>query len=337
MTGYKGEIFEKGQKMRSEIMKRTIKDSVFTNLFQDRKYLIQLYQALHPEDRETTVDELKDITIRNVLTDNIYNDLGFMVGSRLMILVEAQSTWTVNIIIRAFLYLAQTYHEYLMRTKQNLYKGRKVQMPVPEIYVIYTGDRKERPDEISLSQEFFSGQECSIEVKVKMIYDGKEGDIINQYVLFTKVCGEQIARHGRSRKAVLNAIRICKDRNVLREYLESREKEVMDIMMLLDDEEEITRMYIESEIEEGIQKGIEREMQKSIEQGMQKGIEQGMQKGIEQGMQKGIQQGMQKGIQETQIETARRMLEDGGLSLEKIARFSNLSIEIVKQLAENQI
>ena len=55
------------------------------------------------------------------------------------------------------------------------------------------------------------------------------------------------------------------------------------------------------------------------------------------GMQKGIEQGMQKGIQETQIETARRMLEDGGLSLEKIARFSNLSIEIVKQLAENQI
>ena len=27
-----------------------------------------------------------------------------------------------------------------------------------------------------------------------MIYDGKSGDIINQYVVFTKVCNEQVAK-----------------------------------------------------------------------------------------------------------------------------------------------
>ena len=73
----------------TKIMKRTIKDSVFTNLFQDKKYLIQLYKALHPEDKDVTEDKLTDVTIENVLTDNIYNDLGFIVGNRLMILVEA--------------------------------------------------------------------------------------------------------------------------------------------------------------------------------------------------------------------------------------------------------
>ena len=106
---------ENGQKIyntdtpEKEIVKHTIKDSVFTNLFQDKKYLIQLYQALHPEDKEITENRLTDITIRNVLTDNVYNDLGFMVDNRLMILVEAQSTWTMNIIIRALMYLVQTY------------------------------------------------------------------------------------------------------------------------------------------------------------------------------------------------------------------------------------
>ena len=35
-------------------MKRTIKDSVFTNLFQDKKYLIQLCQTLYPEDKDVT-------------------------------------------------------------------------------------------------------------------------------------------------------------------------------------------------------------------------------------------------------------------------------------------
>lgn len=46
---------------------------------------------------------------------------------------------------------------------------------------------------------------------------------------------------------VLEAIRVCKDRNVLKEYLSSKEKEVVDIMMLLYDEEEIMRSYVESE------------------------------------------------------------------------------------------
>ena len=233
---------------QKEVMKRTIKDSVFADLFQDKKYLLQLYKALHPEDTDVTEDDLNDITIKNVLTDNIYNDLGFTVGDKLMILVEAQSSvWTVNIIVRALMYLVQTWHDYFERTKQNLYKSKKVRMPIPEIFVIYTGERKTRPSELSLSQEFFGGKDCAVDVKVKMIYDGKEGDIISQYVMFTKVCNEQMKKHGRTRKAVMEAIRICKDRNVLSEYLSSKESEVVSIMMVLYDEEEIMRSYVESE------------------------------------------------------------------------------------------
>ena len=236
------------KKDQEGIMKRTIKDSVFADLFQDKKYLLQLYKALHPEDTDVTEDDLNDITIKNVLTDNIYNDLGFTVGDKLMILVETQSSvWTVNIIVRALMYLVQTWHDYFERTKQNLYKSKKVQMPMPEIYVIFTGERKTKPSEISLSQEFFGGKECGIDVRVKMIYDGKEGDIINQYVLFTKICNEQMKEHGRTRKAVMEAIRICKNRDVLREYLSNRESEVVSIMMVLYDEEEIMRSYVESE------------------------------------------------------------------------------------------
>ena len=241
------EILDNVKKEQEKIMKRTIKDSVFTDLFQDKKYLLQLYKALHPEDTDVTEDDLNDITIKNVLTDNIYNDLGFRVGDKLMILEAQSSVWTVNIIVRALMYLVQTWHDYFERTKQNLYKSKKVKMPIPEIYVIFTGERKTKPAEISLSQEFFDGKDCGIDVKVKMIYDGKEGDIINQYVIFTKVCNEQMKKYGRTRKAVLEAIRICKDRNVLSEYLSSKESEVVDIMMVLYDEEEIMRSYVESE------------------------------------------------------------------------------------------
>ena len=79
-------------RMKSEeVAKHTIKDSIFTNLFQDKKYLLQLYKTLHPEDTEVTEDELSDITIHNIMTNEIYNDVGFIVGEKLLILTEAQA------------------------------------------------------------------------------------------------------------------------------------------------------------------------------------------------------------------------------------------------------
>ena len=89
-------------------VKYTVKDSVFTDLFSIPKYLLQLYQALHPEDLETTEEDLVHITLQNILLDRPYNDLGFRVGRRLMILAEAQASWTVNIVVRSLLYLAQS-------------------------------------------------------------------------------------------------------------------------------------------------------------------------------------------------------------------------------------
>ena len=252
--------------------------------------MFQLYKALHPEDTNAAEEQLTYVTIENILINGLYNDLGFMVGNRLVILIEAQSTWSVNIIIRVLLYLAQTYHDYLAQTKQPLYTSKQVQIPEPELYVIYTGDRQERPVEISLSKEFFDGRECAVDVKVKMIYDGAvseetgEGDIINQYVIFTKVCNEQVKLYGRTKKAILETIRICKDRNVLKEYLESREKEVVDIMMVLYDQEEAIQMYGESE------------------------------------------------RYDEKVETATRMIADGDLPIDKIAKYSGLTLEKVIEL-----
>ena len=250
----KGKTAEK----KKAFAKYTVKDSVFSTIFQDKKYLIELYRALHPEDTETTEDALTDITIRNVLTNGIYNDLCFRVGDKVMFLVEQQSSWTMNIIIRALMYLVQTYHEYFEEQDADLYGSKKVHVPEPEIYVIFTGERASRPESISLSKEFFGGKECAIEVKVKVLYGGKGNDIISQYVAFTKVYNEQVKKHGRSREAVTETIRICKDRDVLREFLAGREKEVISIMMALFDEEKIMRAHIASERREASREAAEK-------------------------------------------------------------------------------
>ncbi len=230
-----------------EVAKHTIKDSVFTNLFQDKKYLLQLYKTLHPEDTQVSEDALSDITIHNIMTNDVYNDVGFMVGEKLLILTEAQATWTENIAVRILIYLMVTYQDYIKKTKQNVYRSKKIRLPRPELYVIYTGDRKERTEYISLADEFFEGQKTFLDAKIKVLYGSGQGDIISQYVTFTKVYDEQRKLHGRTRKAVTETIRICKDKNVLKEYLEEREKEVENIMLAMYDEKEILREYIESE------------------------------------------------------------------------------------------
>ncbi|NBH15850.1 hypothetical protein D3Z36_17275 [Lachnospiraceae bacterium] len=223
--------------------KRKIRDSVFTNLFQDKKYLLQLYQTLHPEDKDVTEDGIADVTVRNVLVDADYNDLGFSIGDRLVVLVESQSTFTYNIVIRALLYLAQTYHEYFVRTNQNKYGSKKLAVPKPELYMVFTGERKNIPDIMSLKEDFFSGEDTAIDVKVKVLYQENESDIIGQYIIFCKVYSEQRKLHGSTKEAVTETISICKDRNILKGYLESKEKEVVDIMMALFDDEQIMKAY----------------------------------------------------------------------------------------------
>jgi hypothetical protein len=227
--------------------KRTAKNSVFLDLFQDKKNLLKLYKTLHPEDTDATEDSLEVVTIENILTDSLYNDLGVLAHSdRLLILMEAQSTWTLNVLIRVLLYLAKTYQEYFDKTSQSLYSSKKVKMPKPELYVIYTGNKGDKPDVISLAEEFFDGADIDLEIKAKVIYESDTDDIINQYIIFCKVFDDQRRLYGLTEQTVKETIRICKDRNVLREYLESKEKEVVTIMMSLFDEEQIMKTYIKS-------------------------------------------------------------------------------------------
>lgn len=239
------------------VVKRNMKDCVFTDLFGNKKYLRELYLALHPEDTDVTEEDLTDITIENVLVNALYNDLGFRVGNRLIVLVEAQSSWSPNILIRAFLYLATTYQNYIDEKSLDLYASKKIEIPKPELYVIYTGNRKDRPKELWLSKEYFpNNPNLALDVKVKMIYGDKEDDIIGQYVLFTKVYDEQQKIYGRTKKAIVETIRICKQRNILKEYLESREKEVVTMMITLFDNEQIMKNHDATIRREATEKAI---------------------------------------------------------------------------------
>ncbi|MBR0365266.1 MAG: hypothetical protein IJH94_00505 [Clostridia bacterium] len=235
---------------------RAVKDSVFTNLFARKKYTLELYRALFPDDTDDlTEDDFEIITLENVLMRDIYNDLGILVKNKLILLVEAQSTWSRSITFRMFMYLAGVYKEYIVEHELDLYTDRVPKLPEPELYVIYTGENKNLPDTLSLADVFFGGKK-TVDLNVKVITNGVNGDIIYQYVAFTRVVNEQIKQHGYTKTAIAETIRICKDENVLREYLISCEKEVFDMLDVLFDHDFIAKAHDNTVREEGIKEGI---------------------------------------------------------------------------------
>ncbi len=245
----------------------------------------------------------------------------------------------MNIIVRALLYLSQTYHDYLRRTQMDLYRSKKVPLPEPELYVIYTGERRNWPGVLSLSEEFFGGRDCALEVKVRVIYEGQGTDIISQYVTFTKVYDEQRRLYGETRKAVAETVRICKDRNILKEYLDSREREVVTIMMCLFDEETIMEIHIKNRVKDEVEKVMAETVEKVTAETVEKvtaEVEKKAKKEAEQAARQATKQAAKeaaKQVAKEAKEAAIKMLKTGKLSAEEIAGcLKGLSVEDVRRL-----
>ena len=175
---------------------------------------------------------------------------------------------------------------------------------------IYTGDKGNHPDVLSLKDEFFPDTDCCIDAKVKMIYLQDSDDIIDQYIGFCRVCTEQVALNGRTLKAVKEIIRICRDRNLLREYLSERETEVEEIMLTLFDQEHVWN--------------IERNNIRAA----------ALAEGRVEGLELGITQGRSEGIWENKTQTVLKMFRRN-MPVEDIADICDLSVEEVNDILKN--
>ena len=139
------------------------------------------------------------------------------------------------------LYLAETYKQYIEEHKLDLYSTKAVEIPKPELYVVFTGDRENAPETLSLSSLYGGGG--SAEIKVAVRRDTGSSNILDQYVRFCRIADEQREKHGRSQLAIEETIRICTEQGVLAEFLGARKKEVQDIMVTLFDQEKVMEFH----------------------------------------------------------------------------------------------
>ena len=219
---------------------RRYKDSVFVDFFSEdrtaKANFLALYNALHGTDYQSTAI-LKNIRLKQVLYMSFANDVSYLVDNKIIVLAEHQSTINPNMPIRCLEYIARLYEQFY-KSKEK-YSRKQLAIPTPEFYVFYNGKEPYRGDSLlKLSDSFTqTHDEYALELSVKVVninYD-KTNEILKlckplkQYSLFVDAVRRNIAvdkEHGFEK-----AIKECIQNDILREYLQWKSKEVLNMLI----------------------------------------------------------------------------------------------------------
>lgn len=221
------------------------KDTVFSLYWSDPERLIELYNAVegtnYPSDTPVEVNTLEDALYKDRI-----NDVSFLLGNELIVLVEHQSTLNDNMPLRMFLYLARLYEKYLQKTDRGaLYKISQIPIPTPKLYVLYNGEAKApKHSKLRLSDAYIaknSDGEYQVDLTVKQInvnFDEDDeilqnSESLRQYSLFVFKVREEIDAGKPLEKAIQSAIRFCVENDIMQEFLSDHGSEVAN--MLFDD------------------------------------------------------------------------------------------------------
>ena len=219
---------------------RRYKDSVFVDLFGEDKNaksnFLSLYNALHGTNFDTST-ELEQLSLEQVMYMAFRNDVAYLIDGKIIALTEHQSTINANMPLRFLQYAARLY-ERIQNPRDRYLKYLK-KIPTPEFYVFYNGE-EDYPEKstLRLSDAFMTLPEkpaLELVVSVTNINYNKGSKILHtckllkEYTLFV----EAIRRHTKldSENGFKNAIKECIQNDILREYLQRKSREVMNMLI----------------------------------------------------------------------------------------------------------
>lgn len=279
---------------------RKYKDSVFTDLFGSDKYgnrnFLELYNALSGSDYKLENVKLERKIIEQALYKTFNNDVSWEINGKLIVLVEHQSTINENMPFRCLEYVTRIY-EGIVPVRQR-YAEKVYKIPNPDFYVVYVG-KKEQPmeQELRLSDAFYKkdGSKLELVVKVKNCSDSKflpiakDCDILKEYCQFIEIVERTYNKHF-PRRSFKKAIEIAMEQGILKDYLDRKSREVINMLCAKYD----YKMDIAVKKEEAFQDGMEA--------------------------------GITQGEQQKAIEDAKTLLADGVYTADKISELLNIPV-----------
>ena len=243
---------------------RRYKDSVFVDFFGEDKNakanFLSLYNALHGTKLDTST-ELEPLRLEQVMYMAFRNDIACLIEDKIIVLIEHQSTVNENMPLRFLQYAARLYER--IENPRDRYLRRLKKIPTPEFYVFYNGE-EDCPESttLRLSDAFMTIPEkpcLELVVSVMNINYNRGSEILHtckplkEYTLFV----DAVRRHTKldSENGFQDAIKECIQNDILREYLQRKSREVMNMLIAEYDYDVDIAVQREEEREIALQEG----------------------------------------------------------------------------------
>ena len=256
---------------------RTFKSTLFIMLFEDRKNLLELYNAI--TGKYYADPELLEInTLENAIYMSMKNDISFLIDGRLS-LYEHQSTKNPNLPLRFLLYISHLYSR--LTVKANLYGERIVQIPAPEFIVFYNGkDEMPERQQLKLSDMYSVKEEKpKLELEATLLNISGTNNrklkdacrTLRDYAVYT----DKIRMYTETMElpeAVDRAINECIEEDVLRDFLMEHKAEARAMSIFEYDQERHMQQEREAGIEKGRRQGEEQLLCRLVKKNLSRGM-----------------------------------------------------------------
>lgn len=260
---------------------RTFKSTLFIMLFEDKKNLLELYNAI--TGKHYADPELLEInTLENAIYMSMKNDVSFLIDGRLS-LYEHQSTKNPNLPLRFLLYISHLYSR--LTVKENLYGETIVQIPAPEFLIFYNGKDEMPERQILRLSDMYSVQDGQPKLELEATLLNISGSnnqklkeacrTLGEYAIYT----DKIRNYTETMElseAVDRAMDECIREDVLREFLMKHRAEARAMSIFEYDQERHMQQEREAGIEKGRRIGLAEGEEQLLRRLVQKNLSRGM-------------------------------------------------------------
>ena len=281
---------------------RQYQDTVFRAYMNDVDRLRDVAGALHGRTY-TSVERVRIVTLDGTFLSQMKNDISFLLAGRHLVFMEHQSTLNQNMPLRCLYYLCEQLRQYI--PAKSLYQNKQIPLPRPEFHVFYTGSKDTlETEQMRLFDAYMEGEgDIHLELKVTFhnIAYGSEKLLLrmsrplHDYSFFLNCIKTNIAGGMERVRAIREAMRYCMEHDVMKEFLQEHESEVIDM---------VNFEWNQKDFEEAVR---------------------------EEGWEQGAAQGREEGREEEKSAFIIGMLKEK-LPLETIARVSKMSVERIQEL-----
>ena len=216
---------------------REHKDSLFVSLFYEdesaTENLLSLCNALHDTDY-LNEDVIQKIRIEKILYMNFKNDISFIIGEKILVFGEHQSTVNANMPLRCLMYVGRAYEQLV--DSNDRYKTTLIKIPAPEFFTFYNGTEKfPLEKELCLSDAFICPADGStLDLKVKVININPSAGhkildkcrVLKEYGLFI----DTVRKYSGEDAPIERAVKECIAKGILADYLKRKGSEVVNML-----------------------------------------------------------------------------------------------------------